>query len=346
MFRKLGHNMAAVLPLVVSLHPLPAQELEHYTLRGSEVAIYNPAGEIRVEPGTGSAVVVEVARAGRDAEALRILTGSIEGRETLRVVVPGERVVYPGYRGESLLRVQEDGTFAKEDGRGLRIGGSGPGMDARAGLQIRIPAGKRIIIHSGVGSVSLRNLAAAAQVNSLLADVSVEGGQRSLRIKTAGGDVRLNGSMTEVEVETVIGDIQVSGFRGQRLSVRTGSGDFAAEQLRADELKVATVVGDILLAGVQAPSVRLDTGGGRIRVEGLRDLQVLEISSGTDSVTVRPPHGLGAEFRLRTTLGSIQVEVPLRDVEKSKSWFFGRSGNGSARITVTSASGHIRIARD
>src|SRR5919206_295046 len=73
---------------------LPAQERERRTVPGDDVAIYNLAGQLRAEAGSGSEVVVEIDRRGRDGDRLRVETGRIGGRETLRVIYPEDDIVY------------------------------------------------------------------------------------------------------------------------------------------------------------------------------------------------------------------------------------------------------------
>ena len=87
--------------------PLSAQT-ERRTLSGDAVAIYNIAGRLRVESGSGSAVTVEITRGGRDARELRVEQGTIGDREALRVIYPSDRVVYPELeRGSGLQNVIE-----------------------------------------------------------------------------------------------------------------------------------------------------------------------------------------------------------------------------------------------
>ena len=63
-----------------------AQSAERYTMSGSEIAIYNLVGSIRAIGGSGSDVVVTVARAGKDASQLRVENGPLGGRSALRVI--------------------------------------------------------------------------------------------------------------------------------------------------------------------------------------------------------------------------------------------------------------------
>src|SRR5579872_6221151 len=101
--------------LVVAL-PLHAQSVDHRTL-SSPAAIYNIAGTIHVVRGTGSDITVDVARGGRDADKLSIATGAIGDRQTLRVLYPADRIVFPrhpnsdSYRWRTELEVNDDGTW-------------------------------------------------------------------------------------------------------------------------------------------------------------------------------------------------------------------------------------------
>src|SRR5256885_8562561 len=99
-----------------------ARQPERRTLAGDHVAIYNLAGVMRLERGTGSDVVVDLTRGGRDAGKLQIATGPIRGRETLRIIYPDDEIVYRelGHGSNTTLRVRDDGTFNDRDDRGRR----------------------------------------------------------------------------------------------------------------------------------------------------------------------------------------------------------------------------------
>jgi len=126
---------AIVLPAIALPQAVSAQA-EQRNLRGGHVSIYNLAGHLRAMPGTGDAVMVEITRRGADRDKLRIETGTVRDRETLRIVYPSDRIVYPALRTRTrvTMRVREDGTFSDEgwtrDSRDeIEIRDSGPGMD-------------------------------------------------------------------------------------------------------------------------------------------------------------------------------------------------------------------------
>ena len=114
-------------PLAAPAAALQAQGApERRTLKGDRVAIFDLVGSIRVEAGTGSDVEVEVTRQGADAGRLTIETGERRGRETLRVVFPGDRFAFPkmGRGSSTSTRVEDDGTFYNSrSGRQVRIAG-------------------------------------------------------------------------------------------------------------------------------------------------------------------------------------------------------------------------------
>ena len=104
------------LALLTLAPSLTAQQAERYTLEGDDIAIYNLAGALTVEPGSGS-VAVELTRGGSDAGRLQVERGELRGRETLRVVYPTQDLAYAGLESGSstTLKVREDGTFGDSD---------------------------------------------------------------------------------------------------------------------------------------------------------------------------------------------------------------------------------------
>src|SRR5437762_1259035 len=162
-------RVAAVLCLaLLSLPSLPSfvgAQTEQRTIKGSAVAIYNLVGRMRVVAGSGDAVGVDITRGGTDAAKIRIETGPLRNRETLRIIYPSDRIVYPDMRrSRTHLNVRSDGTFSEGSWDDLRdrdrveIRGSGPGLEAYADLVVRVPAGQKIELYLGVGRVDVTNV--------------------------------------------------------------------------------------------------------------------------------------------------------------------------------------------
>src|SRR5213592_3851387 len=114
--------------------PAFAQTSRH-VLKGDSVAVYNLVGELRVEAGSGSDVVVELQRGGADAAKLDIQSGPLRGRETLRIIYPDDVISMPEWgRGwNTTMYVRDDGTFGDDNDNHDRHG-----RWSREGHQVRI----------------------------------------------------------------------------------------------------------------------------------------------------------------------------------------------------------------
>ena len=139
----------AGLALFLGLTPTGASAQERFPVSGGDVAIYNLAGRIVLEAGSGSDVTVDVSRGGDDAAQLRIETGRIDDANTLRVVYPSSRVVasFLSSGQHTKVRVRDNGTFSDRGGdRGshVTVSGEGSGLAAWADLTFRIPQGKAL----------------------------------------------------------------------------------------------------------------------------------------------------------------------------------------------------------
>lgn len=340
-----GH---ALVPLLAAFVPLGsgAWAQERYTLGGAEVAIYNPAGVVEVLRGDPGGVVIDVTRAGADAERLRISAERIRDRYALVVRVPGETLRYPGMDGEAVFRVRPDGSFGDGDAGGapLRVSGRGGAVEARANLRVRVPDGVRLEVFSGAGRVRITSPRAGVRIYSVVSDVDgvLAGGAFSAR--TLGGGVRVSGEAADVEVQTVTGGVELSGLRTPGVvAVRTGGGPVRVAGVAAQALRVECTVGPISLSGLSVPAVTATSGGGSIRVRDFADVRTLQLRSTTDDVEIVVPRDASATFTLRTTVGRLEVPPGLRQAQRSARQLTGRMGGGATRIDASSASGVVRV---
>src|SRR5439155_7171615 len=115
----------AALALLPAL-PSPGLAARTYALSGDDVAIWNPAGQVRLEAATGSSVEVVVSLQGRDANEVRVSDEPLDGRPTLRVLYPWSRpIVYPpmGRWSNSGTTIRKDGTWGGSfSGLGFLLG--------------------------------------------------------------------------------------------------------------------------------------------------------------------------------------------------------------------------------
>src|SRR4051812_12509154 len=112
---------------IVTASATASPENHRVSLTGTDIAVYNLAGRARLTAGNGNSVQVIVNALGRDAEDLKLQQGPIGGRTTLRIVYPGDRVIYPdmGRGSNTSIRVRDDGTFGGGRNHGDWMGSGG-----------------------------------------------------------------------------------------------------------------------------------------------------------------------------------------------------------------------------
>jgi DUF4097 and DUF4098 domain-containing protein YvlB len=338
------------LALLVAAVPAGAQEQTRYTLSGSSVAVYNLAGTLRAVAGSGRDVVVTVERRGPAASQLRVETGPIRGRETLRVIYPDGRILYRG-RGEgswnTQVRVDDDGTFYEggdEDGRTVRIS-SRSGTEAHADLTVAVPAGQRIALYLAAGQVEVTNVNGEILVDVGAADVTTNGTRGDLRLDTGSGEVSVTNAEGSLDLDSGSGESTLAGVRGRYLNIDSGSGSVTARDIAVEEVRVDAGSGEVRLDRVAAPDIRMDLGSGSTDLSLTSDVRTLTIDSGSGSVTIRVPESLGAQVEVDAGSGGLDLQVPVTTRRISRDAFSGSIGDGQGRITIDAGSGRVRILR-
>ncbi|MGH7555194.1 MAG: DUF4097 family beta strand repeat-containing protein [Longimicrobiales bacterium] len=359
----------------------PAQTPEQFTLTG-DAALFNVAGSVRIERGTSGDVVVELTRGGSDASRLTIETGSLEGWQTLRVIYPDDNIVYPRMSGRSRTQfeIADNGTFGSSwsdtDDVSLRrllrmafgerntvtVRGSGTGLEAYADVRVLVPVGRRVAVHLGVGEIVAANVDGNLVVDARSAPITASGLRGTVRLATGSGRIELDGAEGNVSLDTGSGDIRVAQVTGDRLSIDTGSGAVRASEVRSESLSIDTGSGSVDVLGVVAEMIGIDTGSGSIRVDDAQasdlsldtgsgsitvDLRTnprsTNIDTGSGTVTLTVPPELGATLDLSSGSGGISTDMPVRIIQQKRSMLRGTIGDGSARISVETGSGSIRI---
>lgn len=319
-------SAVAFLPASVS-----AQGSGNYVLRGTDPVIYDLAGTIRVEPGSGDGVGVAVTLAGADAAKLRVAQGQVRGRDALRIVYPGDRLRYPAMgSGSTTLRVRNDGTFDRNDddedrGRRLRIGDSGD--EAWADLRVAVPAGHQLTMHLAVGAVTLTN---------------VDG---RIAVEASAAPIIATGSRGELSFETGAGKIDISNFQGETVAAETGAGEVSAGGVKARTLKIETGAGDVRLSDLQTPTIKVETGSGNVTADLTGGVESLRIQTGSGNVAITAPPSLGAVVDLETGSGDVDLDFPLTIVRTGRDHVRGTIGDGHGRIAVSTGSGDVRLRK-
>jgi hypothetical protein len=330
-----------------------AQTPERRTIPGDDVAVYNIAGILRVEGGTGSEVTVEVTRGGGDASRLQVQSGRIRGRETLRVIYPDRRIVYrqpdsDRWRGRTTLRVDDDGTFGddrSDEGRSVDVVSSGDGLDAHADLRVIVPRGKRVSVYLGVGEATISNVEGDLYVDVSAATVTSTHTRGKLSLDTGSGTVKVTDAQGETDLDTGSGGVEVMNVHGPYLKMDTGSGSVRGSDIVVDELELDTGSGGVRLGQVQSKRIKLDSGSGSVELDLRADVESLHIESGSGGVTLGIPESLGASIRIDTGSGGIDTDIPIQVRKAERNFLSGTIGDGKGEISIETGSGGVRLKR-
>jgi lia operon protein LiaG len=349
----------SMLTLPLTMTALSAQQAERYTIPGREVAVYNLAGEVRVEAGSGS-VTAELTRGGADAAKLKIAQGEIDDRQTLRVIYPADRIHYAQMsEGSSTqLRVRENGTFndhddrddddgdRRERGKHITITSQGGGLDAHADLRVTVPEGKQVAIYLAVGKVSITNVGGELSVDASSAPVTTSQTRGELNIDVGSGAVQVTDSKGELTVDTGSGSVSLSGVSGETLSVETGSGDVHASDIRSNELSVETGSGDIEVTKLVAPQVKLNTGSGAVVADLQGELWNVNVETGSGDVSLKLPPTVGANVDIESSSGDIETDFSVLVTRHARDHLTGTIGDGRGKIAIETGSGGIKLLKN
>lgn len=332
--------------------PASAQT-QHETLSGDRVSVYNLAGKLRVQAGTGSQVTVDITRGGRDAAKLKIAKGDVHGFNSLRVIYPSDEIVYPDMngRGRTQLRVNDDGTFNDNDNdwgsrNRVEIRAYGSGLEAYADVVVGVPKGQRIVVHWGVGDATVSNVDGDIRVSVAAARVHAEHTHGRLNLETGSGAVDVLDANGDVVLDTGSGGVTLNGIHGEELLMDTGSGSIRGSDVDVKTLKVDVGSGGLRLDGVKAPKVSVDAGSGGVELGFLATVDDLVAEAGSGGVTLRLPAAQTGDVDIETGSGGIQSDFSVTMTRFSRNHVRGTIGNGKGRIRVESGSGSVRLLKN
>jgi len=340
--------MRALATLLCFAPTVLLAQTESFTVPGNDVAIYNLVGEIRAEAGTGSDITVEVTRFGSDAAKLRIETGSVRSRNTLRVVFPDSHIIYPalGHNSSTTLDVNDDGTFNDNShGRRVRISGTGSGLEASAVVRVMIPAGKKVRLNLGAGKASVKNVNGDLVLDVSAADVTTENTKGSLSLDTGSGDTHVQNATGRLNLDSGSGDVTLSGIHGDLLQIDAGSGTVRASDITVERADLDIGSGGITIDGLGAREIKLDSGSGDVDIALTGDVDDMRVDSGSGDVTIRVPTTLGAKVDVDAGSGGVETEMSIAVTSYDSDHLVGTIGDGKGTIRIDSGSGTVHLRK-
>jgi len=346
--------LSAVAGIALGAAPRAARaqgEGERFSLGGSDVGIFNLVGSIKAVRGSGSEVVVTVAKSGKDAGQLRVEHGPIRGQQTLRVIYPARRITFAddrrGWGSRTTVRVEDDGTFDNDHDAGSRveISGRSGGLEAQADLTVAIPAGKKVSLRLAAGEVNVTNVDGQISIGVDAARVATKGTSGGLSLDAGSGEVSITDAQGDVSLDTGSGGITLGQIRGGRLSVDAGSGRLSATDINATDIDLDLGSGGATLKNVTATNVKLDCGSGSTEIDLASDIRLLDIDAGSGGVTVWIPATLGAKVDIEAGSGGIDLGVPVTVSRWDSDHVVGTIGDGQGTIRIDAGSGGVRLKK-
>lgn len=327
-----------------------AQDAERHTLAGERVEIWNLAGRATLEAGTGREVVVELRRGGDDGARLTVEASG--GRLVVRY--PDRDIVYrdgPTWRGETRIRVSEDGTFTNDSddwgGRSVRISSGGGGLEAHADLRIQVPEGQRLTLNLGVGSIEATNVNGEIELRTRSSAIVATAMKGRITARTGSGSVRIERSQVDdLIASTGSGGVELTEVAARTVRASTGSGTIEAQGVTAERVDASTGSGGVRMDGVSSADVRASTGSGRVRLDLLTTPRDLSVRTGSGGVALTLPAATNAELDIGTGSGGISTEFAVTMDNVRRNQLRGRIGTGAdGRIRVTTGSGGVQLYR-
>ncbi len=344
----------AITLVLTSFATVVGAQVERKSLTGSDVAVFNLAGRMTVEIGSGPDVVVEITRGGRDGRELRIESGQIGSSNTLRVLYPNDDVVYPGINsswGNSEMRISSDGTWGgrrrSDEGRRVRISSRGRGVEAWADIRIFVPLGKMLDAHLGVGEIIATRVNGALRLESSAGRVVATGSRGSLKIDVGSGGVSVrDANVDQLGIDAGSGGVTFDDVTARVCEIDTGSGGVTGDRADCREFHVDAGSGSVRLDAITATDVRIKTGSGGMQLTMRNSPNLLNAEAGSGGITIGLPATASAIVDIASGSGGIDTDFPLRTNRVERNKLHGVIGDGLGRFRIETGSGRVRLRRN
>lgn len=224
-------------------------------------------------------------------------------------------------------------------------------------LTCQVPRGLGVSVRETSGDIRSKDLAADQVLKSTSGDIDVESAAGALQLSSTSGDVRAS-AIRGARVRTVSGDVVVRDVSGvlraattsgritvtgarDSLALTSVSGDIRAD--RASRGAAAnTSSGDVVLREI-AGAVRIGTTSGDVRLFVEEPLESVEAGTSSGKIRLRLDPAVSCALDLRTSSGSINVDLPMRMNNVTRRSVTGSIRGGRAPVTLRTTSGDITI---
>lgn len=203
-------------------------------------------------------------------------------------------------------------------------------------LEIRMPASASLRVETVSADIDVQGINGRLALESVSGEVDIRDANGMVRAEAVSGDVNYQGTSDDLRLEAVSGDVIVSGVRSARIRASSVSGDVEVDGGTFQDGTFETVSGNVLFRGALSP-------GGSFEFESHSGGVVLELST-----------PVNATFDLSTFSGDIRGrigDVNFADhVQRTSRYTPGKegrvtvgSGSNMARVEASSFSGTVEI---
>lgn len=197
-------------------------------------------------------------------------------------------------------------------------------------LDIKVPAGASLDINTVSADIEVQGVRGSQRLEAVSGDVTTAAYSEQLDVRTISGNAVVNGTggKARVEAESVSGDVTVRGVDGE-VQAQSVSGNVKLDLGTATRLKLETVSGNVKASLTLASDARLDA------------------ESVSGDVDIRFGKPVNGEFELETFSGDIDSCFGPKPERKSQyapgTELRFTQGSGGARVSIDTLSGTISI---
>lgn len=217
--------------------------------------------------------------------------------------------------------------FLRAEGDVAKLGVEGDQAEIRGRLVVRVPATATVWIRTASADVVVRDLTGAVDIHTVSGGVNVQSRPRTLYAESMSGDLELHIKAGIARARSGTGAITFTGT--------------------VDDLGLSTVSGAVDVTAPELQRGRFTTVEGGIGFTGgVRSGGALVFETHSGDVSLRLPTELGADFRLSTFRGRIEVgyaATPAPVVGSGRRSVRFEIGDGGAEVAVRSYSGSITV---
>jgi DUF4097 and DUF4098 domain-containing protein YvlB len=244
---------------------------------------------------------------------------------------------------DSIVRQLQSNPPFEQVGNSIRIHYIDDELKKRVSIsyEITTPAETTAGAQTGSGNIDINGVSGPVEANTGSGNIEVANVSGTTKTNTGSGNIELSSIGASSRASTGSGNIIARGVSGD-FSGRTGSGNVIVNQASGGNVEMNSGSGNLEASGVRG-SLSASTGSGGVTAEGEMTADWnLRTSSG--SVRVQLPSAAAFTIEARSSSGSIEINHPLTVQGRiGKREVHGAVRGGGALLAVSTSSGSIRI---